>query len=147
MSFAIFYISGFKGESGLSITSQAQNAFSKVEGIVIDTHVIRLARRLGWSEEKDPARIERDLMEIFDDKEWRWIPFYLKNHGRAVCKAPTPKCGECDIAVICPSALIEPPEGATQKPRRAENRGDRTARRAKRNAKRKTKHAKRKRSS
>jgi endonuclease-3 len=87
-----------------------QHGFSKVEGIVVDTHVIRLARRLGWSHEKDPTKIERDLMDLFDRREWRWIPFYLKNHGRTVCKAPTPRCGECVVNIVCPSALIEPPK-------------------------------------
>ncbi len=91
-----------------------QHGFSKVEGIVVDTHVIRLAGRLGWTDEKDPVKIESDLMELFDRGEWRWIPFYLKNHGRAVCKAPTPKCGECAVAVLCPSALIEPPQKAAE---------------------------------
>ena len=47
-------------------------------------------------------------MRLFDKKEWRWLPYYFKNHGRAVCKAPTPKCGECRVAPLCPSALIEP---------------------------------------
>ncbi|UCF05787.1 MAG: endonuclease III [bacterium] len=87
-----------------------QHGFSKVEGIVVDTHVIRLARRLGWSHEKDPTKIERDLMTLFDQHEWRWIPFYLKNHGRTICRAPTPRCGECVVSIVCPSALIEPPK-------------------------------------
>jgi endonuclease-3 len=91
-----------------------QHGFSQVIGIVVDTHVIRLASRLGWTNQKDPVKIERDLMEIFDKREWRWLPYYLKNHGRAVCKAPTPRCGECTVAVICPSALIEPPRAKTK---------------------------------
>lgn len=91
-----------------------QHGFSKVEGVVVDTHVIRLAWRLGWTDQKDPVKIERDLMALFDRQEWRWIPFYLKNHGRAVCRAPTPRCGECAVAVLCPSALIEPPQTAVE---------------------------------
>jgi endonuclease-3 len=87
-----------------------QNGFGKVEGIVVDTHVIRLAGRLGWTANTDPGKIEQDLMRLFDRKEWRWLPFYLKSHGRAVCKAPTPKCGECAVAALCPSALIGPPK-------------------------------------
>lgn len=86
-----------------------QHGFEKVEGVVVDTHVIRLAGRLGWTDQNDPVKIERDLMDIFDRREWRWLPYYLKNHGRAVCKAPAPKCGECGVAVLCPSALIELP--------------------------------------
>ena len=92
-----------------------QHGFSKVEGIVVDTHVIRLARRLGWTGEKDPVKIERDLMALFERGEWRWLPYYLKNHGRAVCKAPTPKCGECALAVLCPSAMIGPPQGTAKR--------------------------------
>ena len=82
-----------------------QHGFGTVVGVVVDTHVIRVAGRLGWTQDTDPGRIEQALMKLFDRKEWRWLPFYLKRHGRAVCKAPTPKCGECAVAVLCPSAL------------------------------------------
>jgi endonuclease-3 len=85
-----------------------QHGFSKVEGIVVDTHVVRVAGRLGWTANRDPVKIERDLMALFDRREWRWLPFYLKNHGRAVCKAPAPRCAQCGVNVMCPSALIEP---------------------------------------
>jgi endonuclease III len=86
-----------------------QHGFEKVEGVVVDTHVIRVAGRLGWTASADPEKIEQDLMKLFDRREWRWLPYYLKSHGRAVCKAPTPKCGECAVAVLCPSAQLEPP--------------------------------------
>jgi endonuclease-3 len=85
-----------------------QHGFSKVEGIVVDTHVIRVSQRLGWTEEKNPEKIERDLMELFDRSQWRWLPFYLKSHGRAVCRAPRPRCGECAVADRCPSAETKP---------------------------------------
>ena len=90
-----------------------QHGFSRIEGIVVDTHVIRVSRRLGWTAEKDPGKIERDLMALFDRSQWRWLPFYLKNHGRAVCRAPRPRCGECAVASRCPSAGggSHPPEG------------------------------------
>lgn len=81
-----------------------QHGFDRVVGIVVDTHVIRVSRRLGWSAEKDPVKIERDLMGLFPKSAWKWIPFYLKNHGRRVCRAPAPRCRECEIAAICPSA-------------------------------------------
>jgi len=84
-----------------------QHGFGKVEGVVVDTHVIRVAARLGWTANTDPEKIEQDLMKLFEKRGWRWLPFYLKSHGRAVCKAPTPKCAECAVAVLCPSALIE----------------------------------------
>ncbi|OQX84968.1 MAG: hypothetical protein B6D63_03415, partial [Candidatus Latescibacteria bacterium 4484_7] len=79
-----------------------------VEGIVVDTHVIRVSNRLGWTESKNPLQIERDLMELFHKKEWKWLPFYLKSHGRLVCKAPNPRCDECEVSVLCPSAVIGP---------------------------------------
>jgi len=85
-----------------------QHGFEKVQGIVVDTHVIRVAGRLGWTKNTDPERIEQDLMKLFDKKEWRWLPYYLKNHGRAVCRAPIAKCGECAVSVLCPSAIIGP---------------------------------------
>jgi endonuclease-3 len=88
-----------------------QHGFEKVEGVVVDTHVIRVAGRLGWTANADPGKIEADLMKLFDRKEWRWLPFYLKRHGRAVCRAPVPRCGACAVAALCPSALIEPPKG------------------------------------
>lgn len=84
-----------------------QHGFSKTEGVVVDTHVIRVAGRLGWTTEKNPVKIEKDLMALFDRSEWKWLPFYLKNHGRAVCRAPKPRCGECTLSSICPSAESE----------------------------------------
>jgi endonuclease-3 len=81
-----------------------QHGFGKTEGIVVDTHVIRVSGRLGWTAQKNPVKIENDLKELFDRKDWKWLPFYLKNHGRAVCKAPRPKCAGCGISGMCPSA-------------------------------------------
>lgn len=96
-----------------------QHGFGKIEGVIVDTHVIRVAGRLGWTANTDPEKIERDLMRLFERKEWRRIPFYLKSHGRAVCRAPAPRCGECAIAALCPSALIGPPKAPGRKtPRR-----------------------------
>ncbi|MCX5752334.1 MAG: endonuclease III [Candidatus Krumholzibacteria bacterium] len=87
-----------------------QHGFGKVEGVVVDTHVIRVAGRLGWTANTDPGKIEQDLMRLFERNEWLRLPFYLKSHGRAVCKAPVPKCGDCAVAALCPSALIGPPK-------------------------------------
>jgi len=95
-----------------------QHGFDIIVGIVVDTHVVRVSKRLGWTGEKDPVKIERDLMALFDEKEWKWIPFYLKNHGRSVCRAPAPKCAECAISAICPSASIEPPKTEKRKKKR-----------------------------
>lgn len=55
-------------------------------------------------------------MELFPESEWKWIPFYMKNHGRTVCRAPVPRCGECRISSLCPSAgKITPKKSAKKK--------------------------------
>jgi len=82
------------------------NAFDKVEGIVVDTHVIRLARRMGLSQSKDPDKIEQDLMEIFPRASWKRLPWLLKAHGRAVCTAKRPGCTECILEGICPKVGV-----------------------------------------
>lgn len=80
-----------------------QNAFNIVEGVVVDTHVIRVAGRLGWTKHEDPKKIEQDLMTLFPKKDWKSIPHLLKSHGRAVCVASKPKCLECPVKQHCPS--------------------------------------------
>lgn len=82
-----------------------QNAFSLVKGVVVDTHVIRLSQRLGWTAQKNPERIERDLMERFSCEEWKRLPHLLKNHGQKVCTARNPKCEDCVLNDSCPSAF------------------------------------------
>ena len=77
------------------------NAFNKVEGIVVDTHVIRLAYRFGWTKQKNPEKIEKELMTIISRKDWKVIPHLMKDHGRAVCIA-VPKCDKCFLNKICP---------------------------------------------
>ncbi|MEK6817153.1 MAG: endonuclease III [Nanoarchaeota archaeon] len=79
-----------------------QNAFNKVEGVVVDTHVIRLSQRLGWSKSSEPEKIEQDLMRIFPKREWGRLPHILKAHGRNVCKAPVPSCSKCILNKTCP---------------------------------------------
>jgi endonuclease III len=80
------------------------NAFGRNEGIVVDTHVGRLARRLGLSGESDPVKVERDLVPLFPRERWALVAHLLIFHGRQVCKAPRPRCGECALADLCPSA-------------------------------------------
>jgi endonuclease-3 len=99
-----------QGIARKSANAILQHGFDSVVGIVVDTHVARVSERLGWTRKKDPVKIERDLMALFAESEWKWIPFYLKNHGRTVCRAPTPTCSECKIAAICPSAAIGSPK-------------------------------------
>ena len=83
-------------------------AFGKNEGVVVDTHIGRLATRLAltWSSKdgKDAVKIERDLMEIVPRKEWTFIGHALIWHGRRVCPARKPDCENCTLAKHCPSA-------------------------------------------
>ena len=74
------------------------------QGIVCDTHVIRLSRRIGLSENRDPAKLEFDLMEIVPKRNWTMFSHLLVFHGRAICKARKPDCPNCPIKNYCPSA-------------------------------------------
>lgn len=80
------------------------SSFKKVEGIAVDTHVKRLSQRLGLSKEKDPNKIERDLMAIVPKEDWLDFNYMLVNHGRKICPARKPLCPSCDINRLCPSA-------------------------------------------
>ena len=82
------------------------NAFGKVEGIAVDTHVKRLSNRLGFSEQSDTDKIERDLMSLLPQEEWFRSTYLLIEHGRAVCKARKPACEECVVSGLCPSSLV-----------------------------------------
>jgi len=82
------------------------NAFGKIQGIVVDTHVIRVAYRLGWTKSKRPEEIESDLMKIIPESEWARITWLLKDHGRAVCRAPEPQCSECSLEDLCPRSGV-----------------------------------------
>jgi len=79
-----------------------QNAFGIVDGIIIDTHCIRLSYRLGWTNNTNPEKIEQDLMELIGKKHWKEIPHLLKAHGRAICQAPVPYCSKCILNKLCP---------------------------------------------
>lgn len=81
------------------------NAYGVIEGIAVDTHVKRLSARLGITKEKDPNKIERDLMKIFPRKDWYSLNYLLIDHGRAICKAQNPFCERCILNRICPSAF------------------------------------------
>jgi endonuclease-3 len=78
-------------------------AFGIAEGIVVDTHVIRLAGRMGLTQEEDPVKIERDLMAVVPRDRWIAFAHQMTWHGRKVCAARKPKCGECPLAKVCPS--------------------------------------------
>jgi endonuclease-3 len=78
------------------------NAFDKTVGIVVDTHVIRVSYRLGWTKNTNPKKIEKDLMALLPKSEWKRITWLMKDHGRAVCKAPVPYCSKCILNKLCP---------------------------------------------
>jgi endonuclease-3 len=80
-----------------------QHGHDVVEGIVVDTHVQRLSRRLGLTEEKRPEAIEQDLLAVVPESEWQQFTHLLIDHGRAVCGARTAECNACVLADVCPS--------------------------------------------
>jgi endonuclease-3 len=83
------------------------NAFARAEGVVVDTHVTRLAQRLGFTTQTDAVKIENELMPLFDRSRWTLLSHLLIFHGRRVCEARRPRCGECVVNQLCPSARIE----------------------------------------
>ncbi len=99
------------------------NAYGNVEGVVGDTHVGRLARRLGLTDSDDPVKVEQDLMALLPQSDWLDLSHMLILHGRAICQARKPPCGECSLAPLCPTGqanlqlAAEP--AAAAKPKRA----------------------------
>lgn len=83
------------------------NAYGISSGVVVDTHVARLTRRLELSAHEQPEKIERDLLELVPPKDWIIFSHLLIAHGRRVCKARTPLCAECVIEPLCPSSLLK----------------------------------------
>jgi endonuclease-3 len=82
------------------------NALGIHEGVVVDTHVGRLATRLGLTSETDPVKVEQDLIRLFRRDQWTLLSHLLIWHGRRVCDARRPRCGTCTLAQVCPSALV-----------------------------------------
>jgi endonuclease-3 len=80
------------------------NAYGINEGITVDTHVTRLSGLLGLTGHEDPVKIEQDLMPLFPRDHWALLSHLLIFHGRQVCIARRPRCGECVLADLCPSS-------------------------------------------
>jgi endonuclease-3 len=80
------------------------NAFGIDVGVVVDTHVKRITNRLQLTKNKDPVKIERDLMLVVPQKDWTLFPHLMIQHGRAICQARKPRCEECPINTLCPSS-------------------------------------------
>lgn len=105
------------------------NAYGIVVGVVVDTHVGRLARRLGFTQSDDPAKVEQDLMALFPSADWLDLSHLLIQHGRTICQARKPLCAQCPLAMLCPTgkeqlgldgaAPAEKPAAVAHKSRRA----------------------------
>lgn len=78
------------------------NAFGIASGVVVDTHVLRLSRRMGLTSEKTPEKVESDLQKIVPKKDWVMFPHWMITHGRGVCNARKPRCLDCAIERLCP---------------------------------------------
>jgi endonuclease-3 len=78
----------------------------RAAGIAVDTHVRRVAQRLGFTSNSHPDKVERDLMQIIPRQDWFPFTYVLIDHGRRVCKAPTPKCEVCPVNDLCPSSRV-----------------------------------------
>lgn len=82
------------------------NAFGITAGIVVDTHVMRLSQRLGWTMAQDPVKIELDLQKLVEHQDWVLISHLLIFHGRRVCKARNPACNSCFLFDLCPKKNV-----------------------------------------
>jgi endonuclease-3 len=84
-----------------------QHGHDVVEGVVVDTHVQRITRRLGITEEERPEAIETELMDLLPESDWQQSTHLFISHGRAVCTARNPDCGECVLEDVCPSSKLD----------------------------------------
>jgi endonuclease-3 len=82
------------------------NAFG-IPGMVVDTHVKRLARRFGWTKSDNPVQIEQELSKLLPQQDWTQSGHTLIAHGRACCKAPTPTCSRCPVIELCPRITVQ----------------------------------------
>ena len=78
-----------------------------VPSMVIDTHMIRIMNLLGFSNTKNAVKMERELIELFDEADWVKLTHMIIDHGRAVCIARRPQCQECVLSELCPSSLVK----------------------------------------
>ena len=92
------------------------NPFGKNEGIVVDTHVIRLSHRLGLTKQKDPEKIEQDLVKLVPREHWTDWSHWLIWHGRRRCFARKPDCANCEVLKLCPSGKVFLRTGVAAKP-------------------------------
>jgi endonuclease-3 len=88
-------------------------------GITVDTHVGRLSRRMGLTTAEDPEKVERDLMHLIPKKEWTMFSHRMILHGRQVCRARQPDCGNCVLSEVCPKIGVTAPRERSRRPRPA----------------------------
>lgn len=81
------------------------NAYGIVEGLAVDTHVKRLSKRLGLTNNNNPDKIEQDLIKIIPKQDWFKFTYLLIEHGREICAAKKPLCEDCFLNKLCPSAF------------------------------------------
>jgi endonuclease-3 len=96
-------------------------AFGIASGVVVDTHVKRISRRLGLTDSRTPEQIERDLMAVIPKKEWVNFSHRLIHHGRRICLARSPRCEICSLAVLCPKIGVPAPRQAVSSGRTAKS--------------------------
>jgi endonuclease-3 len=94
------------------------NVWNTPDGVVVDTHVGRLSRRLGWTKHTDPVKVEQDLNVLVPKERWTWISHALILHGRRICIAQRPKCELCILNDICPKVGVETTEQREKRKRR-----------------------------
>jgi endonuclease-3 len=100
-------LTDLKGVGRKTANVVLQHGHDVVEGIVVDTHVQRLSRRLGLTTEARPERIEDHLMDVVPEDDWQQLTHLLISHGRAVCDARNPDCADCVLEDICPSSKLD----------------------------------------
>ncbi|PSQ48485.1 endonuclease III [Halobacteriales archaeon SW_7_65_23] len=100
-------LTGLPGVGRKTANVVLQHGHDVVEGVVVDTHVQRLTRRLGVTDAERPPDIEAELMDLVPEAEWQQLTHLLISHGRAVCTARNPDCGDCVLADICPSSKLD----------------------------------------
>ncbi len=108
------------------------NAYGDVEGVVVDTHVGRLSRRLGMTDSEDPVKVEQELMALLPQRDWLDLSHMMIMHGRAVCQARKPLCDQCTLVNFCPTgqATLGVTVGATATAAPAATKTKRAARKA-----------------
>ena len=100
-------LTDLKGVGRKTANVVLQHGHDVVEGVVVDTHVQRLTRRLGITEEERPEAIEQELMDLLPEAEWQEFTHLCISHGRAVCTARNPDCEDCVLEDICPSSKLD----------------------------------------